>query len=98
MAGRKARSVYNDPRWKKVRLKALERARWRCERCQYPGRLEVHHIVSIYDNILLAFVLANLEVLCRTCHILHHKTENEEKKPIDQRIPEPWLDFVNELA
>ena len=83
---------------RKARRAALDREGWRCQRCKTPGRLEAHHIVSIYTDISLGFTLSNLEVLCRGCHIQHHREEKEKTHPTDVRVKEPWLDFVNELA
>ena len=97
----KIRSIYSSKRWQKARRKALDRAKWRCERCQKPGRLEVHHKTSIWVDISKAFVQANLETLCRDCHIAHHRLEKlakNEGKPKNAPVQEPWLDFVNELA
>ena len=65
-------------------------------RCQ--GVLKSITIVSIYTDISLGFTLSNLEVLCRGCHIQHHREEKETAHPTDKRVKEPWLDFVNELA
>lgn len=96
MAGRKARSIYNTRAWKEARKAALDAAGWRCERCHVPGRLEVHHKISIFEDFSLALTLSNLEVLCRSCHIAHHRAEKDTKS--EARVPEPWLDFVNELS
>lgn len=58
----------NRARWQAARREACERAGWECERCQYPGRLEVHHKVSL-QNGGAPYDQGNLEVLCRSCHM-----------------------------
>lgn len=59
----------NSDEWKKIRLRILEREKWKCQRCGATAK-DVHHrkydFVSIRpDNILMA--------LCRDCHNLAHK-------------------------
>lgn len=70
-----------------VKLDALRRANWRCERCgkhksETPeGYLEIHHILAIgivikdYPQLAPAIVksLANAEVLCCDCHTQIHR-------------------------
>ena len=64
------------PHWRtraRIRRAALERAGWRCERCGAAGRLEVHHRVEVQHGGTDA--PDNLEVLCVSCHIAHHRRE-----------------------
>jgi hypothetical protein len=56
--------------WQETRLKALERAQNRCQVCNSPDDLHVHH--RTYDNIGKE-PLEDLIVLCRPCHYLFHK-------------------------
>ena len=58
----------NRPRWLEARAEALDRAGYQCERCQRPGRLEVHHREALQDGGA-PYAQSNLEVLCRDCHI-----------------------------
>jgi hypothetical protein len=56
--------------WAKKRDAALERADHRCQVCNSPHELEVHH--RTYEN-LCAEKPSDLTVLCATCHgIFHH--------------------------
>jgi len=74
--------------WESVRDAAIVRARRRCERCGRRGRLEVHHRVPVEEAPKRRFDPTNLEVLCRDCHIGHHRK--------DAMTPEraEWHDFV----
>ena len=58
----------NSFAWKIQRVKALERANWRCEKCgksRYQITLQVHHLT--YDN-LGHEKAEDLQVLCKSCH------------------------------
>lgn len=72
MAWRKFQHIYNSKRWRALRQYMVKRARWRCERCDGPGRLEVHHKIPLVKDESLAYAVPNLEVLCRTCHFKEH--------------------------
>ena len=58
--------------WERIRRAAFERDGWRCRACGRPGRLEAHHVRPLerggdpYDR-------ANVETLCRGCHIDRHR-------------------------
>lgn len=52
----------------RVRKLALDRARWRCERCGSPERLQVHHVSGASDRSLF-----NALVLCEPCHAEEHR-------------------------
>jgi thymidylate synthase (FAD) len=48
-----------------------------CEVCGvYGGNLDIHHIVPVSENPSLENEKTNWQLLCRTCHINHHKTNN----------------------
>ena len=96
----KIRSVYTSKRWARLRKRALDRAGWRCERCKSPGRLECHHVVSMWTDFTLAFDMENIEVLCRACHIDHHRLDKlgKETKPKNAPVQEPWLALVTEIS
>ena len=82
-----ARHSPRDARWHRFRREVLIIRGRRCERCGRAGRLEVHHVTPIeaggepYD-------LGNVEVLCRDCHIAHHRKD----RMMDGRGE--WHDFV----
>lgn len=58
-----------SPEWRAKRNAALQRARWRCERCGAKRDLQVHH--TTYER-LGAERDADLRVWCFTCHRQHH--------------------------
>lgn len=68
--------------WRSRREWALERANRRCQVCNGPDELEVHH--RTYAN-LGAELPADLTVLCAGCHRLFHGT-----------LPEPPASFQAE--
>lgn len=57
------------PEWKQIREAALERAGHRCQVCNSPDDLEVHH--RDYSNLPLES-LTDLTVLCDECHGVFH--------------------------
>ena len=57
--------------WARLRRAALDRDDWKCTLCRAPDELEVHHIVAL-DRGGAALDLANVETLCRGCHIAAH--------------------------
>lgn len=73
--------VYQDSRWKKLRVLALQLHPYCCV-CGGVENLHVHHIVSMFDGYYdpqtydkLAFGLENLCVLCSECHEKVHAGE-----------------------
>ena len=56
--------------WKHKREKALRRAGRRCQVCNSPSRLELHH--RDYSN-LFHERNEDLIVLCHTCHAMFHR-------------------------
>ena len=57
--------------WKKRRLTVLDRDGWRCRACGAASRLEVDHIVPLWEGGLEED--GNLRALCRSCHIARHR-------------------------
>lgn len=56
--------------WQSLRIQALERAGYRCQVCNSPARLEVHH--RTYER-RGAEHLTDLTVLCAKCHSKFHE-------------------------
>ncbi|MGH6949400.1 MAG: HNH endonuclease [Vitreimonas sp.] len=65
---RHGHAVYRDPRWPGLRLACKRRDNFRCKKCGGRGLLEVDHIKAVRDAPELAFVLSNLQSLCKPCH------------------------------
>lgn len=62
-------------RWKALRAALLEEVNRRCQRCgKYSVLLEVHHKRPVQHGGPY-FDRSNLEVLCRNCHCLAHRTD-----------------------
>lgn len=73
--GRKnqTRKYRTDRRWYYARKQALERDLYCCRMCLADGiiereRLEVHHIIPLYKNPTMAYVIDNLITLCNYHH------------------------------
>ena len=58
----------NKRNWALTRFIAFERDNFRCVRCSKAGKLEGHHKVGL-DNGGSPYDPANVETLCRNCHL-----------------------------
>lgn len=65
----KYHSYLRSRKWRKKREKVLKRDRYRCTRCGYAKRLQVHHLT--YDRIFNER-LSDLTTLCARCHMREH--------------------------
>lgn len=80
------KQFYNTPEWKKIRLIALERDNYLCQKCLEIGDITpanvVHHIIPIDENNLdlLGLDLNNLISWCRNCHERHHGRLSEQEE------------------
>ena len=72
---RYSRHVTSQPRWKALRLQALERDDWKCRKCGTRQRLEVDHVEPVRTRPDLAWTLSNLQVLCGRCHAYKTRIE-----------------------
>lgn len=66
--------------WPWLRQQALERDNYQCRACGSRHRLEVDHVARGDDHSL-----ANLQVLCRHCHINKTAAENRRHVVTGQR-------------
>ena len=57
---------------RKFRRRVLDAKGWRCEDCGKAGRLELHHPKPLQHGGA-ALDDKNAKILCRQCHIQHHK-------------------------
>ena len=53
-----------------LRLRTLEKARYRCQHCRNAGRLEVDHILPVSEGGTDESF--NLQALCPQCHLAKH--------------------------
>lgn len=65
---RHSAKVTRGPRWRALRLQALERDGWACVQCGTHVGLECDHREPVRTHPELAFVLSNLQILCGRCH------------------------------
>ncbi|WP_419942860.1 HNH endonuclease [Candidatus Palauibacter sp.] len=68
------------------RRRILQRDGHRCRECGFPGALEVHHVVPVHAGG--GEEDANLETICRGCHLGRHKRPEDED----------WRAMVEDLA
>ena len=71
----------------RFRRKVLDARGWRCEACGKAGRLELHHPKPL-KNGGAALDDKNAKILCRQCHIQHHK-----RPPTPESLA--WDDLVS---
>ena len=71
----------NACRWAAARRAVFERDGWRCVRCGRAGRLECDHVTPL-DRGGDPWDQANLQTLCRACHIA--KTREENRRPLTE--------------
>lgn len=63
-------SDYKHPRWQKLRLQAMSRAKFKCEACNKSDEmLEVHHLVYPKGKKVYETSVDNLCVMCHDCHV-----------------------------
>jgi len=75
--------------WPAVRAKVLKRDGHRCRQCGKAGRLEVDHVRPLKEGGA-RFDMANLQTLCRGCHIQKTRTERGGAR-------NPWAKMLEEL-
>lgn len=88
-------------RWAATRREVFDRDGHRCCECGRVGRLECDHITPLWiDSEQDPYDPANCQTLCRNCHIIKSKQEQERAKTIKRNPAEAnkWLALVDELA
>ncbi|MCF7746998.1 HNH endonuclease [Sulfitobacter sp. M39] len=87
--------VCRGPRWKALRMQALERDGWQCVRCGARRRLEVDHILPVRDRPDISYALANLQVLCARCHARKTRLEVGHKPLPPDRAR--WRELLRDM-
>jgi len=87
--------VCRSPRWKALRMQALERDGWQCVLCRERRGLEVDHVLPVRTHPELSFVLGNLQCLCGRCHSRKTRLEIGHVALSPQR--QAWRDLVRDM-
>ena len=91
------RLTRNRRRWERVRRRVLDQDGWRCRACGRAGRLEVDHVVPVADGGEV-WNPANLQTLCRQCHIRKTIGENRERRRRDDPpAVTRWRDLLDSM-
>ena len=88
MKGKRYREYLESDEWARRRAAALERAEHRCQLCNNPELLQVHH--RTYERVGRERP-EDLIVLCGGCHVRHHGRSPDgsratRRQLIDQQI------------
>lgn len=62
-----------------LRKEFLHRANYCCARCGSHDKLELHHIIPVFERLDLAYDKDNIEVLCKSCHQNTHSIAGHRK-------------------
>lgn len=92
---RHSRRVTRGPRWKALRMQALDRDGWQCVQCGERRRLEIDHIEPVRDRPDLAYTLSNLQTLCGRCHARKTRIEIGLGRPNPER--EAWKTMLRDM-
>lgn len=81
----KKQGFYHSPAWRRLRLQALQRDHYLCQKCLAEKKIvaatEVHHVKPVADYPELALDLDNLQSLCWSCH------EGTKQRGVQQYVP-----------
>ena len=76
---RKSRGMSSRP-WARLAYQIKVRDEWKCVKCGKPGRMEVDHVIPIWNGG--TDDEANLQTLCRGCHIDKSRGEVYNRKQV----------------
>ncbi len=93
---RHSAKVTRGPRWKALRMQALDRDDWQCVQCGERRRLEIDHIEAVRTRPDLAYSLSNLQTLCGRCHARKTRIEIGLGRPDPKR--EAWKKLVRQTG
>ena len=84
-----------DPRrWAALRLRIFERDGYRCRKCGRAGRLECDHVTPLEAGGA-EWDPANLQTLCRRCHLAKTDRERVSKLPAEVR---EWHQYIKRVT
>jgi 5-methylcytosine-specific restriction enzyme A len=87
--------VTRGPRWKALRMQALDRDDWQCVKCGERRRLECDHILPVKTHPELSYFLGNLQILCGPCHARKTRIEVGHKPLSPER--QKWRDLLSSM-
>ena len=87
-------TLHTTPRWQQLRRRIKDRDGWRCRECGRAGRLEVDHVKPIQDGGD-PWDPANLQTLCRSCHIAKTRGENARSESPERKA---WRDYLTKFS
>jgi 5-methylcytosine-specific restriction endonuclease McrA len=79
---KRPRLALSPGEYDRLRIRVLERDRWKCQRCGSSVNLQVHHLQ--YRGRLGPDALDNLISLCADCHYQEHRNVSRMHKPTFQ--------------
>lgn len=88
--------IVGTVRWARLRRRIFERDGWRCVRCRRPGRLECDHVRPLEDGGD-PWNEANLQTLCRGCHIEKTRAERRRRRKAPGPLVRAWRELVADL-
>jgi thymidylate synthase (FAD) len=85
----------------KYRDKFLKEANYKCSKCGDNNKLELHHIIPVYEDKDRAFDLGNIEVVCSSCHDQIHGLDKKMPKSSGNKLtkrfsPIKYIEYVGE--
>jgi len=92
---RHSAAVTRGPRWKAVRMQALDRDGWSCVQCGEVRRLECDHIHPVKTHPELSYTLSNLQILCGRCHARKTRLEVGHTPLSPKR--QQWRDLLSSM-
>ena len=82
--------------WRALRLVIFARDGWRCRVCGKAGRLEGDHVIPVQAGGDL-WDRANLQTLCRGCHLAKSRREQAGGDP-DHHELRAWREYIARLS
>lgn len=92
---RHSAKVTRGPRWRALRMQALDRDGWACVQCGALKRLECDHILPVRTHPELSYKLTNLQILCGACHTRKTRIEVGHKPLSPKR--KQWRDLLRDM-
>ena len=83
----KTRKIRQTNKYQNFRKKVKSTLPHECWNCSSEKNIQIHHIVSLYENEQLATDINNVIMLCKPCHVQFHKDCTEALNNINKPVP-----------